>query len=199
MCKPGDISMYVLLTGDPKRTALIASRLDNSVKIADYRQFISYRGTYRGVDISIVSTGIGCPAAAITVEELSRIGAKYFIRVGTTGSLQPNIDVGDLVVPLAAVRGDGTTKRIIKQGYPAVASFRMVKAVLKAAEKLNVKTYSGIVWTDDLYYSNNSDLIDYWSKAGVLSVEMECSAIFVLASLKGLEAAAILAVDGGAH
>ncbi len=196
MCKSGDVGEYVLLPGDPKRTRMIAELMEEPRIVADYRQFITYTGWYKGVRVSTTSTGIGCPAAAITVEELSRVGAKCFIRVGTTGSIQPYIDTGDIVVATGAVRDEGTTVNYAPRSYPALASLRVVDALLEASKKVGVDCYSGIVWTSDAFYSEDMEKVELYRKIGVLSVEMECSAIFTLASIKGLLSGAILAVDG---
>jgi len=193
MCGVGDVAKYVLLPGDPKRAEKIASFFDKERKVAEYRGYVTYTGKVDGIEISACSTGIGCPSAAIVVEELARIGAKTFIRVGTTGALQPEIEVGDIVIAAAAVRADGASKVYAPAGYPAVADFSVVSALVEAAKKLGVKVYVGKVVSTDAFYAGSYDI---WGKARVLSVEMECSAIFTIAGLKGLRAGAILAVDG---
>jgi len=193
MCGVGDVAKYVLLPGDPKRAEKIASFFDKERKVAEYRGYVTYTGRVDGIEISACSTGIGCPSAAIVVEELARIGAQTFIRVGTTGALQPEVEVGDIVIAAAAVRADGASKVYAPAGYPAVADFSVVSALVEAAKKLGVKVHVGKVVSTDAFYAGSYDI---WGKARVLSVEMECSAIFTIAGLKGLRAGAILAVDG---
>lgn len=193
MCGVGDVAKYVLLSGDPKRVEKIASFLDKARKVADYRGFVTYTGNVDGIEISACSTGIGCPSAAIVVEELARIGAQTFIRIGTTGALQPEIDAGDIIIASAAVRLDGTSKVYLPAEYPAVPDFSVVSALADAAKNLGVKVHIGKVVTTDAFYAGSYDI---WGKAGALSVEMECSAIFTIAGTKGLRAGAILAVDG---
>jgi len=193
MCGVGDVAKNVLLPGDPKRAEKIASFFDEARKVAEYRGYMTYTGKVDGIDISVCSTGIGCPSAAIVVEELARIGAKTFIRVGTTGALQPEMEVGDIVIATAAVRADGTSKVYAPAGYPAVADFSVASALVEAAEKLGVKVHVGKVVSTDAFYAGSYNI---WSRARALSVEMECSAIFTIAGLKGLKAGAILAVDG---
>jgi uridine phosphorylase len=193
MCGLGDVASYVLLSGDPKRVERIASFFDEAKKVADYRGFITYTGKVEGIEISACSTGIGCPSAAIVVEELSRIGARTFIRVGTTGALQPEIEVGDLVIPTAAVRADGASRAYVPLEYPAVADLDVLHSLVQAARKLGVRAHVGMVVSTDAFYA---DQVEAWGRANVLSAEMECSIIFTLASLKGLRAGAILAVDG---
>jgi uridine phosphorylase len=193
MCGVGDVAKYILLSGDPKRVEKIASFFDEPRKVAEYRGFVTYTGSVDGIDISACSTGIGCSSAAIVVEELARIGAQTFIRIGTTGALQPEIEIGDIVVASAAVRADGTSKVYVPAEYPAVADFSVLSALIEAAKRLGAKVNLGKVVSTDAFYAGSYDI---WRKAGALSVEMECSAIFTIAGLKGLEAGAILAVDG---
>ena len=195
MCGIGDVAKYILIPSDPQRVKTIASFLDESRKIAEYRGFMTYTGSKNGVEISVCSTGIGCPSAAIAVEELSRIGAKTFVRVGTTGALQRNVEMGDIVVASAAVRGDGTSKIYAPLEFPAIANFNVVAALLDAARKSKKKTHFGVVLSTDTFYGNHENL-KRWSNLGVLSVEMESSVIFTIAALKKLQAGAILVVDG---
>jgi guanosine phosphorylase len=195
MCGVGDVGKYVLLPGDPRRVEKISEFFDENIKVADYRGFVTHTGNVDGIKVSACSTGIGCPSAAIVVEELSRIGAKTFIRVGTTGSLQTNIDTGDIVIPTAAVRADGTSKTYMPIEGPAAANFKVTKALLEAARKSKHKVHLGPVVTSDAFYGDIENL-KRWSKINMLAVEMECSVIFTLATVKKLEAGAILAVDG---
>ncbi len=195
MCGRGDVAKYVLIPGDPQRVEVIASFLDESRKGADYRGFVTHTGSKNGIAISVCSTGIGCPSAAIAVEELSKIGAEVFIRVGTTGALQDNVHAGDLVVASAAVRADGASKIYVPLEFPAVADFDVTSALLQAAKKAKIKTHFGMVLSTDAFYGNYKNLAR-WSKAGVLAVEMESSVVFTIAALKKLKAGSILAVDG---
>jgi len=194
MCGVGDVARYVLLSGDPKRVERIAAFFDDSVKVGDYRGFVTHTGSIKGIGVSACSTGIGCPSAAIVVEELAKIGAETIIRVGTTGSLQPNVEVGDMVIASAAVRGDGTSRNYVPIEYPAVADFKVTEALLRAAQESKLKAHFGPVLTTDAFYGDMDDL-KRWRRLDVLSVEMECSAIFALAKLRKLRAGAILAVD----
>jgi len=195
MCGIGDVAKYVLIPGDPRRVEVIASFLDESRKVADYRGFVTYTGNKNGVMISVSSSGIGCPSAAIAVEELARIGAKVFIRVGTTGALQKDVNMGDLVIAAAAVRADGTSKNYVPCEFPAVADFTVAASLLQAAKKSELKTHFGLVLSSDAFYENHENL-RRWSKFGVLSVEMETSVIYTVAALRKLKAGSILAVDG---
>lgn len=194
MCGVGDVARYVLISGDPKRVEKVAGFFDESVKVGDYRGFVTYTGSVDGIGISACSTGIGCPSAAIVVEELARIGAETFIRVGTTGSLQPDVEVGDIVIASAAVRTDGTSRNYVPVEYPAIADFNVIATLVQAAQKSKLNLHFGPVLTSDIFYGS-MDNLKRWGKFGVLSVEMECSAIFTLAHIKRLRAGAILAVD----
>lgn len=195
MCGIGDVAKYVMIPGDPGRVEKIASFFDESAKVADYRGFVTYTGSVDGIGISVCSTGIGCPSAAIAVEELTRIGADTFIRVGTTGALQQDIQMGDLVVATAAVRGDGTSRNYAPIEFPAVADFDVTNALFHAARESNWKVHLGPVLSTDAFYGDIENL-KRWSKLDVLSVEMESSVIFTLARLRKSRAGAILAVDG---
>ncbi|MGA2768606.1 MAG: nucleoside phosphorylase [Candidatus Bathyarchaeia archaeon] len=194
MCGVGDVAKYVLISGDPKRVERVAGFFDQSVKVGDYRGLVTYTGSVDGIGVSACSTGIGCPSAAIVVEELARIGAETFIRVGTTGSLQPDVEVGDIVIASAAVRGDGTSRNYVPVEYPAVADFNVTTALVQAAQESKRNLHFGPVLTSDAFYGS-MDSLKRWSRFDVLSVEMECSVIFTLAKLKRLRAGAILAVD----
>jgi len=195
MCGTEDVAKYVLLPGDPRRVETIISFLDESQKVSDYRGFVTYTGSKDGVGISACSTGIGCPSAAIAIEELARIGAETFIRVGTTGALQKNIQMGDIVIASAAVRADGTSRNYVPLEYPAVADFEVATALKQAANEAAQQFHFGLVLSTDAFYGNLKSL-KRWSKFGVLSVEMESSVLFTIAMLKKLKAGSILAVDG---
>jgi len=196
MCGVGDVARYVLLPGDPGRVERIASFLDDARRVSDHRGFLTYTGRAGGVGVSASSTGIGCPSAAIVVEELMRIGADTFIRVGTTGSLQPGIDSGDIVIATAAVRADGTSRTYVPIEYPAVASLEVTSALMRAAEEEGRDYHLGIVMSSDAFYGGNEDALRRFGEAGVLSIEMESSVIFTLAGLRGRRAGTILTVDG---
>jgi len=196
MCGVGDVAEYALLPGDPQRVERIASHLDEARKVADYRGYVTYTGNAGGVGISACSTGIGCPSAAIVVEELMRIGVETFIRVGTTGSLQPGLNSGDIVVATAAVRAEGTSRSYVPVEYPAAASLDVTLALLDAAQELGVEVRPGIVMSTDAYYGSNEEALNKFGAAKVLSIEMEASTVFTLAALRGKRAGALMVVDG---
>ncbi len=196
MCGVGDVARYVLLPGDPNRVERIASFFDDARKVADYRGFVTYTGEAGGVSMSACSTGIGCPSAAIVIEELMKIGADTFIRVGTTGALLPHLENGDIVVATAAVRAEGTSRTYVPIEYPAVSSFEVTSALIMAAEELGREVHPGMVMSSDAFYGGNEEALRTYGAANVLSIEMESSLVFTLSSLRGMRAGAILVVDG---
>ncbi len=204
--KPGDVAPYVLLPGDPGRVELIAKHWDEARHVASHREFTTYTGRYRGAPISATSTGIGSPSAAIAVEELLRVGAHTFIRVGTTGAIRREVGVGDLVITTAAVRLEGTSRQYVRVEYPAAASYEVVLALVEAAENLGVRYHLGVTASTDSFYTGQArpgyrgyrqswmdSLIPDLQAAGVLNFEMEAAAILTLASIYGARAGAICA------
>ncbi|MDI6885233.1 MAG: nucleoside phosphorylase [archaeon] len=186
------------LPGPPERALELAKQFSTCEKVTEQREFVTYKGEVNGKNVCVTSTGIGCPSAAIVVEELANCGVKVFIRVGTTGAIQKDIELGEVIIPEAAVREDGTTKEYINEGYPAVASSRVVEALRRSAEEAEVSYHVGIVRTNDAFYGEKrfGEVMERYSRAHVLSFEMECSAIFTVARLRGLHAGAILGVVG---
>ena len=204
--KPGQVSRYVLLPGDPGRVPLIAGFWDEARHVASHREYTTYTGVYRGVPISATSTGIGSPSTAIAVEELLRVGADTFIRVGTTGGIQRYVGVGDLIISSAAVRLEGTSKQYVRPEYPAAASYEVVLALVEAAEQLGLRYHVGITASTDSFYLGQGrpgyrgyrqswvdSLIPDLQAARVLNFEMEAAALFTLASIYGARAGCICA------
>ncbi len=203
---PGDVARYVLLPGDPDRTDLISSLWDERRLVAHHREFKTYTGVYRGAPISVTSTGIGSPSAVIAVEELLRVGADTFIRVGTMGALHSSIKPGDLVIGLGAVRLEGASKEYIIPEYPALAHYEVVLALIEAAERLGVRYHVGIIASTDTFYLGQSrpgfrgfmtpaaaSLLPTLRESGVLGFEMEASAIFTVSSIYGARAGCVCA------
>ncbi len=203
---PGDIGRYVILPGDPGRTEKIAEYFDDPKEIAFKREFRTFTGTYQGVPVAVTSTGIGCPSTAIAVEELIKIGADTFIRVGTSGSLQEAVGVGDLAIATGAIREEGTTVQYVPLQYPAVAHPDVVFALREAARKLDFKHHLGITHTKDAFYSEeegysaqeelNQMLWKTWMRANVTATSMEEAALFVLGSLRRVRTGSVLVVIG---
>lgn len=192
----GDVHETVLVPGDPGRVDRIARQCEDVELLAENREYRVVNAWYSGVPLSICSTGIGSPSAAIAVEELAAVGVKRLIRVGTTGALQAEIGVGDLVVPTAAAKDEGTTKRYESATIPAVPDYRVLAALVEEASGTEVPLHIGPIVTDDAYYAETEAYVDAWESAGLLAVEMEAASIFALARRKGLAAGAICTVDG---
>jgi uridine phosphorylase len=195
----GDISDIILMPGDPFRVQLIADQLENAVEIAHRREYRTVNGYYKGRLITGCSSGMGCPSTAIGVEELARAGAKVFIRVGSTGALQPHIGVGDLIVSEGSLRNDGTSAAYVPAGYPAVPDLELTHSLLQTARSIGAErgfaVHSGINATDDAYYAETPEWINKLSSLGITNVDMESAAMFVVARQRGLRAAMVCAVS----
>ena len=189
----GEVGRYVILPGDPKRCKKIAQYFEDTVMIADNREFITYTGTLDGVKVSVTSTGIGGPSAAIAMEELARCGADTFVRIGTCGGIQPEVKSGDIVVATGAVRMEGTSKEYAPIEYPAVADLMVVNALVSAAKEKDCEFYTGVVQSKDAFYGQHEpemmpagyELInkwEAWKKLGCLASEMETAALYIVAA-----------------
>lgn len=193
LCEPKDISKYVILPGDPERVLRVGEFLEDWEEVAYNREFRTIKGIYKGVPITVTSTGIGGPSAAIAMEELIACGGEYFIRIGSGGAVQPYIKLGDLVIATAAVRDDGTTKMYIEEGYPAVADIKFTNIIIDICEDLGYNYHYGIIRSHDSFYIDEEDVImRYWKEKNVLSSDMESSTILTLAQLRGVKAGCIL-------
>ena len=202
------IGKYVIMPGDPGRVPLIAERLENAVQVANNREYNTYTGYLGGVKVSVCSTGIGGPSAAIAVEELIRCGAHTFIRVGTSGGMDLKVVGGDLVVAQAAIRGDGASQEYLPPHYPAVADFTVTKALAEEAALLcknadGKRFHVGVVQSKDSFYGEvepeTMPVADYlekrWEsflKCGCLASEMEAATIFAVALTRNVRAGAVL-------
>ena len=192
--KINKIEKYVLLPGDPRRIERIKKYLSNVKDLNVNREFRSLSGEYKGIKISAVSTGIGCPAAAIAVEELAKIGAKVLIRIGTCGGLLKEMQPGEIVIPEIAMCFDGTTKEYDPKIEKVEADKEIVSALVKSAKRFGVRYFVGANRTHDAFYEPIENFVKLTGK-GLISSEMECSAIFLVAKLRNLKAGAILVVN----
>ena len=192
--KEGDVGEYVLLPGDPKRCQKIAEFFDDARLVADKREFVTYTGYLNGVKISTTSTGIGGPSASIALEELVKVGAKNFIRVGTCGGMDLSVKGGDIVIATGAVRMEGTSKEYAPIEFPAVSNLEITNALVSAAKNLGYNYHTGIVQCKDSFYGQHNPEImpvsyellnkwEAWKKLGCLASEMESAALFVAGSL----------------
>lgn len=203
----GDVGRYVLLPGDPGRVPLIAAHLENAKHIATNREYVTYTGWLDGEKVSVTSTGIGCPSSAIAVEELYRSGADTFIRVGTSGSLQPGTKSNDLAIVTGAIRHEGTSSHYMPIEFPAVCDLEVVTAMRAAVNKLGVRYQVGISHSKDSFYGEVEpersaiseelkDLWRAWQIGGAICSEMEISTICVVSSILRARAGGIMAMHG---
>ncbi|MGM0372004.1 MAG: nucleoside phosphorylase [Halobacteriota archaeon] len=205
--KPADLAEAVLLPGNPDRIETITGFWDRAEERARHREYRTVTGEYDGTPISVTSTGIGSPSAAIAVEELARAGADTLIRVGSTGAIQPDMEIGDLVITTGGVRQEGTSSEYVREDYPAVADREVTSALVAAAERLGYDYHLGLTMSADSFYAGqgrpgfegfraagSEDLIEELREANVKNIEMEASAILTLSNLYDLRAGAICSV-----
>lgn len=201
----GDVGEYVILPGDPGRCEKIAQYFDNPVLVANNREYVTYTGTLDGVKVSVTSTGIGGPSAAIALEELVHCGAHTFIRVGTSGGMQKEVLGGDVVIATGAIRLDGTSKEYAPIEYPAVANFDVVMALKESAKELNHPYHVGVVQCKDSFYGQHSpesmpiaselqNKWEAWIRTGALTSEMESATLFIVGSTRRVRVGAVLLV-----
>jgi len=192
-CRQGDVGRYVFLPGDPGRCESIAALFDNPIHVGMNREYNIYTGTLCGEKVSVCSTGIGGPSAAIAMEELTAIGADTFIRVGTCGGIDLDVCPGDVVVATGAIRYEHTSMEYAPIEFPAVPDFSVTAALKDAGEALGYRTHTGVVQCKDAFYGQHSpekspvyyELLqkwESWKRLGVKASEMESAALFVVAS-----------------
>ena len=205
--EPGDYAPLVLLPGDPARATAIASRFDGGLEAARQvnanRGLLGYTGTVGGRPISVQTSGMGAPSIALVAEELLRLGARQLIRVGTTGALRPEIELGSIVIATASSPTDGTTQTFMGgKPYAPAADFALTRALVESAERLGVPFRVGPIATIDVFshYHPDPNFVAPWRNAGALAVEMEASALFYLAAARGAQAACmgvVVDIDSG--
>lgn len=205
--RPGDVGEYVILPGDPKRCKKIAAYFDNPRQIADNREYVTYTGFLNGTKVSVTSTGIGGPSAAIAIEELVRCGAHTFIRVGTCGGIDLPVKGGDVVIPTGAIRMEGTSREYAPIEFPAVADFEIVSALVSAVKKLGFSYHTGIVQCKDSFYGQHEPQVmpvsyelqckwEAWKRLHCKASEMESAALFVTASHLNVRCGTVLLALG---
>ncbi|SHH52172.1 nucleoside phosphorylase [Halobaculum gomorrense] len=192
----GDVHETALIPGNPDRVDRIADHCDESELVAENREYRVVNATYDGVDLTICSTGIGCPSAAIAIEELHNVGVETVIRVGTCGGLQTDVEIGDMVVATGAAKEEGTSKRYESETYPAVPDYDTLSTLVGAAEARGEQVHVGPIVSDDAFYNESDEYVADWKEAGLLAIEMEASAVFSLARRRGMNAGAICTADG---
>ncbi|MCL2325436.1 MAG: nucleoside phosphorylase [Proteobacteria bacterium] len=203
----GEVGRYAFLPGNPGRVEKMARYLDDPVFVRQNREYCCWNGTLLGETVSIVSTGIGGPSAAIAMEELGAIGVDTFIRTGTCGALQPHVGRGDLIIATASVRGGATANAYVPLSFPAVAHHSMVANLIEAASKRQYRHATGIIQCKDAFYLEDPEMLprhakaeedwDTWRRAGVVASEMESDTLFVIASIRGYRMGTVLVSLGG--
>lgn len=203
--KKGDVGRYVILPGDPKRVKKIAAYLDNAQKVADSREFETWTGMLNGEKVSVTSTGIGGPSAAIALEELANLGADTFIRVGTCGAMQPDIESGTLIIPNGAIRAEGTSREYAPIEFPAVPDLDVLNALVNAAKAEEHPYRVGVAQCKDSFYGQHNpetmpvsyDLEnkwEAWKRLGTIASEMESAALFTVGAYRGVKVGSIFVV-----
>ncbi len=199
---------YVFLPGDPDRVGPIASFLDRSMELVQHREYRSALGYVGNIPVLVMSTGIGAPSTGIAIEELARLGVTYFLRLGTTGAIQPHIALGDLIISEGAVRLEGTSGHYAPVEFPAVASLPLTQKVVEAALHHHFSYQTGICCSSDSFWPGQERYdsfsgyvqrrfqgsLEEWQHLGVLNFEMETSALFTIARTFGLHAASLCGV-----
>jgi len=201
----GDVGRYVIMPGDPKRCKLIAKYLDNPQMMADSREYITYTGTLEGEKVSVTSSGIGGPSTAIAVEELVMCGADTFVRIGTSGGMDIEVQSGDVVVATGAIRMEGTSREYAPIEFPAVANFDVTKALIQGAKNVGTNYHVGVVQCKDSFYGQHSpgtkpvsyeleNKWEAWCRLGAKASEMESAALFIVASYLKVRAGSVFLV-----
>jgi len=193
----GDYAEACLLPGDPVRARYIAETyLDGAVQRNEERGLWGFTGEYEGKPVSVQATGMGCPSAAIVMEELVQLGVKRFLRVGTCGGLQTDLELGDLIVALTAVPADGTARHYVG-GDPhcPTADWELVHGAVHAAKELGQPMRVGAIASSDTFYDPDDQRHGRWSERGVLAVEMEAAVLFTIGALRKVQAGCLLTVS----
>ncbi len=213
----GEVAGYAFLPGDPGRVPKITADWKDVQEVCRVREYVVHTGFYRGVRMTAASTGIGSPSTAIMVEELAKLGTHTFIRIGNSGAIADQVQMGDYVISTGAVRDEGTSRSYVNLAYPAVAQYEVVQALVETAKASGQKYHTGVTVSVDGFYARNkvigeggrvlpmsfggfeqsgaNDYVADWKRARVLNVEMESGTLFTLAGLFGLRAGTICTVS----
>jgi DeoD family purine-nucleoside phosphorylase len=194
---PGDYADACLLPGDPLRAKYIAETyLDGAVQVNGERGLLGYTGTFEGKPVSVQGTGMGCPGATIVFEELTQLGVKRLLRVGTCGGLQPGHQLGDLIVALTAVPADATaTHLVLGEPHCPTASWELIHGAVHVAKETGQAMHVGPIVSSDLFYNPDDGQYERWSRRGILAVEMEAAALFTVGALRGVQSGCLLTVS----
>lgn len=184
---------YAILPGDPGRVERIGAFMEGTEYLGFSREYKSLRGRYRGVDILVMSTGMGGTSTAIGIEELRRIGVTHILRVGSCGALQSDIACGDLLIASGAVRDDGVSRAYVPESYPAAADAELLFDCMEAVKTLGFPHHVGIIRSHESFYLDNiMEINESWSARGVLGSDQETAAVLTVGRLRGMKAMSIL-------
>ena len=194
--EPGDYAEACLLPGDPLRAKYVAETfLDGAEQRNWERGLLGYTGTYKGEPVSVQATGMGCPSAAIVVEELVQLGVKRMLRIGTCGGLQPDMKIGDLVIAISAVGADSTARHLVREPHSPTADWELVHAAVHAAKEQGKDVRVGPIVSSDLFYNPDDGQYGRWSDRGILAVEMEAAVLFTIGALRKVKTGCLLTVS----
>lgn len=204
-CAQGEVGRYCILPGDPGRCQTIARHFDSPLHVRSNREYVTYTGTLLGETVSVTSTGIGGPSAAIAMEELANLGVHTFIRVGTCGGIDLSVRSGDVVAATGAVRMEGTSREYAPIEWPAVSDFTVTTALTQACRRLGYSWHAGVVQSKDSFYGQHSPARmpvsceleqkwEAWKRLGVLASEMEAAALFTVAASRHVRCGAVFHV-----
>jgi DeoD family purine-nucleoside phosphorylase len=193
----GQYADACLLPGDPLRAKYVAENFLDSPEQRNWeRGMLGFRGTFKGMPVSVQATGMGCPSAAIVIEELAQLGVKRLLRIGTCGGLQPDMKLGDLVVALSAVPADSTAIHYLGgEPHAPTADWDLVHAAVHAAKELGKPVRVGPIVSSDIFYNPDEGQYQRWSDRGILAVEMEAAVLFTLGALRKVKAGCLLTVS----
>lgn len=197
-CEKEDISEKIILVGNPDRAKRINNEfLENGKLVNEYRAILVYTGFYKKERITVATSGMGSPSAAIVLEELIKLGGKIFIRVGSAGGLNPEIQTGDIVIATASIRDDGTSIKYLPLGFPAVPDFDLTSLIIKKAKENFERVFYGIVLSSDGFYEGyDENLMKKYVESKVQTVEMESGIVFIVSQRRKVKAGAIFVIDG---
>jgi DeoD family purine-nucleoside phosphorylase len=192
-----DYAPATLLPGDPLRARRVAEEfLQDARQVNGERGMLGYTGTYNGRPVSVQATGMGCPSAAIVIEELIMLGVQRLIRIGTCGGLSPDLQLGDTVIALSAVPADGTALRYTGgEPHAPTAHFGLTHGAIHAAKDLGIRPHVGPIVSSDTFYDPDTERHKRWASRGVLAVEMEAAVLFTIGAIRGVKTACILTVS----
>src|SRR5215216_4175457 len=194
--EPGDYADACLLPGDPLRAKYIAETfIDDPVQRNSERGMLGYTGRFEGKAVSVQATGMGCPSAAIVFEELVQLGVKRLLRIGTCGGLQPDLQLGDLIVAISAVAADSTARHLVREPHTPTADWELVHGAVHSAKEMGKRLRVGPIVSSDLFYNPDDGQYQRWSDRGVLAVEMEAAALFTVGALRKVESGCLLTVS----